>query len=83
MTRRRIKARTKARTAVKVRPALKVKPAGKRIAKVPLKLLLKRGKQPRKMNRATLKKALLKEQIARAQATLKGKPRSTRGPTAQ
>ena len=83
MTRRRIKVRTKARTATKVLPAPKVKPAGKRIAKVPPKLLLKPGKQPQKMNRATLKKALLKERIERAQAKLKGKPRSTRRLTAK
>ena len=79
MTRRRIKARTKARTATKVLPAPKVKLADKRIAKAPLKLRLKPGKQAQKMNRATLKKALLKERIARAQAKLNGKPRSTRG----
>ncbi|MEK7876308.1 MAG: hypothetical protein AAB325_09005, partial [Pseudomonadota bacterium] len=81
MTRRRIKARTKARTAAKVRLAPKVKPAGKRIAKVPPRLLLKPGKQPQKMNRAKLKKALLKERIARARVKLKGKPRSPRGLT--
>ncbi len=43
------------------------------------------GKVPQKMDKATLKKALLKERIARAQAKLdgKGKPRSTRGLTAK
>jgi RNA polymerase primary sigma factor len=81
MTRRQIKARTKARTATKVLPAPKVKLADKRIAKVPLKLRLKPEKQPQKMNRAMLRKALLKERIARAQAKLNGKPRSTRGLT--
>ena len=81
MTRRQIKARTKAGTATKVLPAPKVKLADKRIAKVPLKLRLKPEKQPQKMNRAMLRKALLKERIARAQAKLNGKPRSTRGLT--
>jgi RNA polymerase primary sigma factor len=66
-----------------VLPAPKVKLADKRIAKVPLRLLLKLGKQPQKMDNAMLKKALLKERIERAQAKLKGKPRSTRGLTAK
>jgi len=79
MTRRRIKARTKAGTATKVLSAPKVKLADKRIAKVPLELRLKPGKQAQNMNRATLKKALLNERIARVQAKLNGKPRSTRG----
>ena len=79
----RLKARTKTTTATKVRPAPEVKLANKRIAKVPLKLLLKPGKQPQKMDKATLKKALLKERIGRAQAKRKGKPRSTRGLTAK
>ncbi|MBI2509215.1 MAG: RNA polymerase sigma factor RpoD, partial [Betaproteobacteria bacterium] len=43
----------------------------------------KPGKVPQKMDQATLKKALLKERIARAQAKLEGKPRSTRGLTAK
>ncbi|MDH3288882.1 MAG: RNA polymerase sigma factor RpoD [Betaproteobacteria bacterium] len=40
-------------------------------------------KTPQRMDKATLKKALLKERISRAQAKLGGKPRSTRGLTAK
>ena len=45
----------------------------------------KPGKVPQKMDKAMLKKALLKERLARAHAKLegKGKPRSTRGLTAK
>ena len=78
---RRLEVLIKAKTGTKVRPAPKVKVADKRIAKVPLNLLLKLGKEPQKMDKATLKKALLKERIGRAQAKLEGKPRSTCGLT--
>ena len=78
---RRLEVLIKVKTGTKVRPAPKVKVADKRIAKVPLNLLLKLGKEPQKMDRATLKKALLKDRVGRAQAKLNGKPRSTRGLT--
>ena len=78
---RRLEVLIKVKTGTKVRPAPKVKVADKRIAKVPLNLLLKLGKEPQKMDKATLKKALLKERIGRAQAKLEGKPRSTCGLT--
>jgi RNA polymerase primary sigma factor len=78
-----LRARTQTRTATKVRPAPEVKVADKRIAKMPLKRLLKPGKQPQNMDKATLKKALLKERTGRAQAKPEGKPRSTRRLTAK
>ncbi|MBI2294941.1 MAG: RNA polymerase sigma factor RpoD, partial [Betaproteobacteria bacterium] len=83
---RRLKARFKARAAAKARAALKARLAGKdkRVEKaLPKPLPLKPVRQPQKMDKATLKKALLKERIARAQAKLEGKPRSTRGLTAK
>jgi RNA polymerase primary sigma factor len=63
---------------------LKAKPAAKPLAKgvVPPKAP---GKVPQRMDKAALKKALLDERIARAQAQAKGKggKRSTRGLTAR
>ena len=83
---RRLKAR-KPRPAARMRPAPKVKLTRQdpRLAKGPPKpsLLLKPGKQPQKMDRATLKRALLRERLARAQGKAEGKPRSTRGLTAK
>ena len=91
---KRIKTRVKARAAnkrrvKKARPAAKSKLAVK--AQRPEKALAKRAektpvkpvKTPQKMDKATLKKALLKERIARVQAKLHGKTRSTRGLTAK
>jgi RNA polymerase primary sigma factor len=83
---KRVKARGKARLAarqrIKSRPAPKAKVALK--AKHPVKAAAKPVKTPQKMDKATLKKALLKERIARAQAKLRGgKTRSTRGLTAK
>jgi RNA polymerase primary sigma factor len=77
--------------AVAKRPAPVAKPAATKaatrkeeFAKVLAKLKLlpknKTGK-PQKLDKATLKKALLKERLARAKAD--GKPRSTRGLTAR
>src|SRR5262245_15680928 len=74
---------------VKARPVAKGAPVAKtarkeQIAKVLAKLKLlpknKTGK-PQKLDKATLKKALLKERLARAK--VEGKPRSTRGLTAR
>ncbi len=93
---KRVKPRTKVR-AVKKRLAKKARPAAKAKKKValkakrPLKAPAKRAekasakpaKTPQKMDKATLKKALLNERIARAQAKLRGKTRSTRGLTAK
>jgi len=89
---RRIKPRGKARAAdkrrfkKKSRPTLKSKPPVK--AKRAEKVVGRRAekvqpKTPQKMDKATLKKALLKERIARAHAKLGGKTRSTRGLTAK
>ena len=89
---RRIKPRGKARAAdkrrlkKKSRPTLKSKPAVK--AKHAEKAVARRAekaqpKTPQKMDKATLKKALLKERLARAHAKLGGKTRSTRGLTAK
>ncbi|HXV10457.1 MAG TPA: RNA polymerase sigma factor RpoD, partial [Burkholderiales bacterium] len=77
------KARVPARAALKSR--LKSRPAQKLAAKAKrgVKIAPKPVKVPQKMDKATLRKALLKERIARAQAKLGGKPRSTRGLTAK
>ncbi|HEY7656673.1 MAG TPA: RNA polymerase sigma factor RpoD [Burkholderiales bacterium] len=80
---KRAKARAPARPAakrhLKSRPAPKLDAKAKRGSKI----AAKPAKVPQKMDKATLKKALLKERIARAQAKLGGKPRSTRGLTAK
>jgi len=90
----RVAARRKAAVRAKARPADKAKAksahAGmkaarkEQIAKAIAKLKLlpknKTGK-PQKLDKATLKKALLQERVARAKAD--GKPRSTRGLTAR
>ncbi|HXF68055.1 MAG TPA: RNA polymerase sigma factor RpoD [Burkholderiales bacterium] len=69
-------AASRAKPAHKARPAVRAQPKEKLSPKtVP-------GK-PRKLDNATLKRALLKERIARAQAKLEGRPRSTRGLTAK
>src|SRR5215467_14810798 len=85
-------ARKKMPIKAKIRPAAKVKAAHasmkaarkEQIAKVLAKLKLlpknKTGK-PQKLDKVTLKKALLKERLARAK--VEGKPRSTRGLTAR
>src|SRR5262245_16130600 len=85
-------ARKKLPIKAKVRPAAKAKAAHasmkaarkEQIAKVLAKLKLlpknKTGK-PQKLDKVTLKKALLKERLARAK--VEGKPRSTRGLTAR
>ncbi|MGW8182457.1 MAG: RNA polymerase sigma factor RpoD, partial [Burkholderiales bacterium] len=89
---RRIKPRGKARAAdkrrlkkksrptLKSKPAVKPKHAEKAVARRPEKA---QPKTPQKMDKATLKKALLKERLARAHAKLGGKTRSTRGLTAK
>jgi RNA polymerase primary sigma factor len=80
---KRAKVRVPARAALKSR--LKSRPVQKLAAKAKqsAKIAPKPAKVPQKMDKATLKKALLKERIARAQAKLGGKPRSTRGLTAK
>ena len=72
---------TRIRKVAKARPAPKAKLASERLAKAPPKSLLKPGAQSQKLNGATLKKALLKQRLVRAQT--EGKPRSTRGLTAR
>ncbi|MGH8660795.1 MAG: RNA polymerase sigma factor RpoD, partial [Burkholderiales bacterium] len=76
--------RGRAASAVTRRPrpiVLKAKPA-KPLAKGALPLKAP-GKVPQRMDKAALKKALLDERIARAQAKVKGGKRSTRGLTAK
>jgi RNA polymerase primary sigma factor len=69
-------AAVRAKSAPKAKPALRAPSREKPFPKaVP-------GKA-QKLDKATLKRALLKERIARAQAKLEGKPRSTRGLTAR
>ncbi|MBI3042857.1 MAG: RNA polymerase sigma factor RpoD [Betaproteobacteria bacterium] len=79
---RQLKLRAKARPA-----AVKAKPVAKelRAARAPAKgvALPKPGKVPQKMDKATLKKALLDERIAKAQAKKAEGRRSTRGLTAK
>jgi RNA polymerase primary sigma factor len=75
-------------TAARTKTALKLKPARKdlRAAVVPPKAIAPaKGKVPQKMDKAALKKALLDERLARAQAQakVKGGRRSTRGLTAK
>jgi len=70
----------KSRPAAKSKLAIKAKRVEKSSVKRPEKAQVK---TPQKMDKATLKKALLKERIARAQAKLGGKTRSTRGLTAK
>jgi RNA polymerase primary sigma factor len=79
-----VPARPAAKRRLKSRPAPKLAAKAlaakaKRVAKV----APKPAKVPQKMDKATLRKALLKERIARAQAKLGGKSRSTRGLTAK
>ncbi|MGH6692086.1 MAG: RNA polymerase sigma factor region1.1 domain-containing protein, partial [Gammaproteobacteria bacterium] len=72
--------------AARAKAALKAKPARKdlRAAVVPPKALVPaKGKVPQKMDKAALRKALLDERLARAQAKVKGGRRSTRGLTAK
>jgi RNA polymerase primary sigma factor len=81
-----IKARRAEKAPVKLTKRAEKAPA-KRAEKAPAKRVEKAPATPAKtaqrMDKATLKKALLKERIARAQAKLGGKPRSTRGLTAK
>src|SRR5574341_675418 len=76
---RKAKARAGARRPQPI--ALKAKPA-KPLPKGALPLKAP-GKVPQRMDKAALKKALLDERIARAQAKVKGGKRSTRGLTAR
>jgi RNA polymerase primary sigma factor len=89
-----VRAKARARPVPKAKPAPREKP--KRVDPAPLKAQPpKAARKPQKMDKATLKKALLNERIARAQAKLEahakpgvklrheGKPRSTRGLTAK
>ncbi|MCC7485954.1 MAG: RNA polymerase sigma factor RpoD [Burkholderiales bacterium] len=71
------------RRAARAKPAASARPARKeQIARVLAKILPKnKTGKPQKLDKATLKKALLTERIARARA--EGKPRSTRGLTAR
>jgi RNA polymerase primary sigma factor len=71
------KLKVEARATPKAAPARKEQRAVEVIAKA------KPGKQPQKMDKAALKKALLKERLAKAHAKGEGKPRSTRGLTAK
>ena len=73
----------KSRLAPKSKPAVKARRPEKAPAKRVEKAPGKAAKTPQKMDKATLKKALLKERIARAQAKLGGRTRSTRGLTAK
>ncbi len=72
-----------AKARLKTVAAPQVKLARDKVRQPDKALPLKPAKQPQKMDKATLKRALLKERIARAQARLEGKPRSTRGLTAK
>ncbi len=75
------------RSAARRRPAPKAELArkDKTIVAKPLRKLLPKAKtgEPQKLDKATLKKALLRERLARAQGKAEGRPRSTRGLTAR
>jgi len=77
------RARPAVKRRLKSRPAPKPKLGAGAKSKRAAKVKAKPAKVPQKMDKATLKKALLRERIARAQAKLGGKPRSTRGLTAK
>jgi RNA polymerase primary sigma factor len=82
---KRVAARAK-QAAARTKAALKAKPARKdlRAAVAPPKAVVPaKVKVPQKMDKAALRKALLDERLARAQAKAKGGRRSTRGLTAK
>ena len=83
---KRVAARAKSATA-RAKVALKAKPARKELRAVvtlpKAALAPAKGKVPQKMDKAALRKALLDERLARAQAKVKGGRRSTRGLTAK